>query len=58
MEVLRQWQVLNELVHFFEFQNEAGPSLDQLNAVYGAPLTFHLAPSVLSTWLDKVYTFI
>ncbi len=29
--------------HFFEFQNEAWPSLDQLNGWFGAPPTFHLA---------------
>ncbi len=28
----------------FEFQNEAWPSLDQLNGGFGAPPTFHLAP--------------
>ncbi len=30
--------------HFFEFQNEAWPSLDQLNGGFGAPPTFNLAP--------------
>ncbi len=30
--------------HFSEFQNEAWPSLDQLNGGFGAPLTFHLPP--------------
>ena len=30
--------------HFFEFENEAWPSLGQLNGGFGAPPTFHLAP--------------
>ncbi len=44
------WSKLNQasflLVcsHFFEFQIEAWPSLDQLNGRFGAPPTFHLAP--------------
>ena len=32
--------------HFFEFQNEAWPSLDQLNGMCGAPPTFHLIPLI------------
>ena len=30
--------------HFFEFQNEAWPSFDQLKGGFGAPPTFHLVP--------------
>ncbi len=30
--------------HFFEFQNEAWPNLEQLNGGVGAPRTFHLPP--------------
>ncbi len=44
--------------HFFEFQNEALPSLDQLNGWFGAPPIFHLAPSFLNTRLDKSVYFL
>ncbi len=33
----------SKLDHFFEFQNEARPRLDQLKGGFGAPPTFHLA---------------